>query len=133
MIDIENEVFSTIATELRARFEQIYVTGEEVRSPSQFPTVSIVEADNYVYKHSQDSGDNENHATVMYEINVYSNRKAQKKTECKEIFGVIDGFLSKLGFTRTMKQPVTMEDSTVYRLVGRYTAVVSKNQIIYGR
>ena len=90
MIDIENEVFTKIATELRSQFTGINVYGEDVRSPSSFPCVSIVEADNYTLRRTQDSGSNENHANVMYEVNVYSNKTSGKKTECKEIFAVIE-------------------------------------------
>lgn len=133
MIDIENEVFTKIATELRSQFTGINVYGEDVRSPSSFPCVSIVEADNYTLRRTQDSGSNENHANVMYEVNVYSNKTSGKKTECKEIFAVIDGIMLGLGFTRSNKNPVTMDEATIYRIVGRYVAIVSTNQTIYRR
>lgn len=133
MIDIENEVFTKIATELRSQFNGINVYGEDVRSPSSFPCVSIVEADNYTLRRTQDSGSNENHANLMYEVNVYSNKTSGKKTECKEIFAVIDDILLGLGFTRSNKNPVTMDEATIYRIVGRYVAIVSTNQTIYRR
>lgn len=133
MIDIENEVFTKIATELRSRFSGINVYGEDVRTPSSFPCVSIVEADNYTVKNTQDSSNNENHANLMYEVNVYSNKTSGKKSECKEILSVIDEMLLGMGFTRTMKNPVTMDDATIYRMVSRYSAIVSKNRMIYRR
>lgn len=133
MIDIESEVFTKIATELRSQFTGINVYGEDVRSPSSFPCVSIVEADNYTLRRTQDSGSNENHANVMYEVNVYSNKTSGKKTECKEIFAVIDEIMLGLGFTRSNKNPVTMDEATIYRIVGRYVAIVSTNQTIYRR
>lgn len=133
MIDIENEIFTKIATELRSRFSGINVYGEDVRTPSSFPCVSIVEADNYTVKQTQDSGSNENHAYLMYEVNVYSNKTNGKKTECKEILTATDDILLGLGFTRTMKNPVSMDDATIYRMIARYTAIVSQNQTIYRR
>jgi hypothetical protein len=133
MIDIENEIFTKIAAELRTRFVDINVYGEDVRTPSSFPCVSIVEADNYTTKSTQDSGCNENHASLMYEVNVYSNKTSGKKSECKEILSVIDNIFLGIGFTRTMKNPVTMDDATIYRMISRYTAIVSKNQMIYRR
>lgn len=131
MIDVENEIFTKVATELRSRFSEISIYGEDVRTPSSFPCVSIVEADNYTVKATQDSGDNENHANLMYEVNVYSNKGNGKKTECKEILSVIDNILLGLGFTRTMKNPVSRDDATIFRMIARYTAIVSKNQTIY--
>lgn len=133
MIDIENSIFTKIATELRLQFSSISIFGEDVRIPSSFPCVSIVEADNYTLRKTQDSGSNENHAILMYEINVYSNKTSGKKTECKDIFSVIDSILLNLGFTRSLRNPVTMDEATIYRMVGRYKAVVSQNQTIYRR
>lgn len=133
MIDIENEIINKITIELRSRFPRIGVFSEDVRSPSSFPCVSIVEADNYTLRKTQDSGSNENHAVLMYEVNVYSNKIKGKKTECKAIFSVIDDVFLNLGFTRLAKHPVTMDKATIYRMVGRYNAIVSKNQTIYRR
>lgn len=133
MIDIENEIFTKIAAELRSRFTGVSVYGEDVRTPSSFPCVSIVEADNYTASYTQDSGSNENHANLMYEVNVYSNKTSGKKSECKDILAVMDGMFLGLGFTRSMKNPVVMDDATIYRLVARYKALVSTNQTIYRR
>lgn len=69
----------------------------------------------------------------MYEVNVYSNKTSGKKAECRAIAAVIDDILLGLGFTRTMKNPVSMDDATIYRMVTRYTAVVSIDQTIYRR
>lgn len=133
MINIENDIFTRVAAALRADFPAINVYGEEVRSPSSFPCVSIVEADNYTVARTQDSGSNERHASLMYEVNVYSNKTSGKKAECRAIAAVIDDILLGLGFTRTMKNPVSMDDATIYRMVTRYTAVVSIDQTIYRR
>ena len=85
MIDVENEIIDKIAIELHSQFPGIDVFGEDVRSPSSFPCVSVVEADNYTLRKTQDSGSNENHAVLMYEVNV-SRINNRKKTECKAIF-----------------------------------------------
>ena len=75
-----------------------------------------------------------NHARLMYEVNVYSNKQIGKKSECKAIFKVIDDEFATMGFTRILKEPISnLEDATIYRLAGRYTAVVSKNKEIYRR
>ena len=57
-----------------------------------------------------------------------------KKTECKAIIALIDSKMEALGFTRTLMNPVpNEEDATVYRMVARYGAIVSKNKTIYRR
>lgn len=134
MIDIENELINRISAKLREQCEGVYVTGEYVKSPPTFPCVSIVEVDNQVYRNGRDSGEIENFAQVAYEINVYSNKKIGRKTECKRITGIADSEMAKLGFTRTVYTPVQNErDATIYRIVTRYRAVVDKNKTIYRR
>lgn len=134
MIDIENQVFSRIAARLRENFKGIYVTGEYVKTPSSFPAVSLIEMDNVPLRRTQTSDSVENHAELMYEVNVYSNKAAGKKTECKKIAGVVDEEMAAMGFTRTMLNPIpNMDDATIYRILGRYKAVVSTENVLYRR
>ena len=134
MINIENEVFGTIAKVIRAEHPNAYVVGEYVKAPSKFPCVSIVEVDNTMYERTQSSGSLENHADVMYEVNVYSNKTSGKKSECKAIAALIDNEFATLGFSRTMLQPIpNVDDATIYRMTGRYRGVVSKDLKVYRR
>ena len=134
MIDYEKEIFDTVATAVRAEYPDCYVVGEHVKIPPRFPCVSLMEMDNQSYQRTEDSGSSENHVSVMYEVNVYSNRKTGKKTECKAIVAAIDEQMLALGFARTMLQPIpNLDDATIYRMVGRYSAIISKNKVIYRR
>lgn len=134
MIDIESEVFSIVSKATRAKYPKIYMTGEYVKSPPSFPCVSLIETDNQIYRNTRDSGTIENHAQVLYEVNVYSNKTSGKKAECKAIIAFIDTQMEALGFTRTLMNPVpNEEDATVYRMVARYRAIVSKEKVIYRR
>lgn len=46
----------------------------------------------------------------------------------------IDDLMMGLNFTRKMLEPVPNQDgATIYRMLGRYRAVVSKNKTIYRR
>lgn len=134
MIDVENEVFNSVATDVRAEYPDIYMVGEYVKTPPRFPCVSLVEMDNQTYQATEDSGSVENHASLMYEVNVYSNKTVGKKAECKAVAALIDERLLALGFARTMLQPIpNLDDATIYRMVGRYSAVISKDKVIYRR
>ena len=134
MIDIENAVFNTVATRVRESYPNIFITGEYVRSPSSFPAVSLVEMDNSIRAETVDSGSVENHVNVMYEVNVYSNQTVGKKSECKAIMALIDEILRDMGFSRSTLTPGPNEDdSTIYRMVGRYRAAVSNDNKIYRR
>ena len=134
MIDIENEVFNRVATRVREQFPDIFMTGEYVNSPPSFPAVSLVEMDNSIRETTVDSGSNENHVNVMYEVNVYSNKTAGKKSECKAIVALLDNEMTAMGFVRSTLTPVPNEyDATIYRMVGRYRAAVSTDYKIFRR
>ena len=134
MINIESAVFNRVAMRVREVFSDIYITGEYVKSPPSFPAASLVEMDNSTRVETIDSGSNENHANVMYEVNVYSNKATGKKSECREILGLIDEEMLSMGFSRSTLTPVPNEnDSTIYRMVGRYRATVSSDHTIFRR
>lgn len=134
MIDIESQVFGRVAAKLRETFKGIYVTGEYVKTPPSFPAVSLTEMDNIPLVRTQTTDSVENHAVLMYELNVYSNKTAGKKTESRMIAGVVDEEMAAMGFTRIMLNPIpNMDDATIYRITGRYRAVVSKDHTITRR
>lgn len=134
MINVENEIFDRVANSVRSIYPSVFISGEYIRTPPKFPFVSLVEMSNTAYDRTQTSGDLENHASLMYEVNVYSNKTSGKKSECKAIATLIDNELATLGFSRTMLQPIpNMDDATIYRITGRYTVVISKDKKLYRR
>ena len=134
MINVESEVFDIIATKIKSEYPDAYVVGEYVKSPPRFPSVSIVEIDNSAYDRTQTSSNLENHAEILYEVNIYSNKTSGKKSECKAIASLIDNEFATLGLSRTMLQPIpNMDDATIYRMTGRYRGVVSKEKVVYRR
>lgn len=134
MINVENEIFDTIANSVRNAYPSVSISGEYIRTPSKFPFVSLIEMSNTAYDRTQSSGGLENHASLMYEVNIYSNKTSGKKSECKKIASLIDNEFAALGFSRTMLQPIpNMDDATIYRMTGRYTAVISNDKKLYRR
>lgn len=134
MIDIENEIFNSVATKLRNEYDGIFVSGEYVATPSSFPAVSIEEKDNYTYANGIDSS-GEKFVSVMYEVNVYSNKQVGKKSQAKEIMALIDEDMLRIGLTRSSNQPMEMpnQETNIYRLVARYRAIVSTDKQIIRR
>lgn len=133
MINIENILFDSLYTKLNTHNSDITVLSKDMNIPTSFPAVSIVEIDNYTHTNSLDSSLTENYSNVVYEVNVYSNKPNGNKSEAKAIFAVIDGVFSSSGFIRKSVTPIVMEESTIYRLVGRYSGLVSNNKKIYRR
>lgn len=123
MIDVENQIYTPIAEALREAFPGIDVSGEYVKAPSKFPHVSIVEQDNYPTLIHLSNSDSEQFATLMYEVNVYSNKSSGKKAQCRSIMKVVDDLMYRGNFTRISLSPVpNLENATIYRLVARYRA-----------
>ena len=134
MIDIENELFTKIATAIRAEFLGAYVVGEYVNAPPRFPAVYIVEQDNTVNRATRDTSGIENFADVMYQVDIHSNKNKGKKSECKAIAALVDEQFASLGFTRSFLNPVpNIDDGTIYRMTGRWIATVSKDNSVYRR
>ena len=134
MIDVENQVFSAINTVVKAQYPDAFVAGEYVATPAKFPAVSVVEIDNVMSRHTGTSSSPENTVDVTYEVNVYSDRTRGKKTECKAIAALIDAEFTRLGFVRSFLNTVqNLNDATVYRMIGRYRAVISKDLLVYRR
>lgn len=133
MIDCESEVFSTVATALRASISGIFVSGEAVAAPASFPAVTLVEMDNSIYMRTMGLARIENHASIMYQAECYSNLSSGKKAQCKAIMAIIDTEMQKLGFVRIGSGPMALPnaDATKYRMVARYRAVISKTGSIY--
>ena len=122
MIEIESKVYSPIATALKAQFSGIYVTSEPAPIPSKDLAVSIVQQDSFSSPSKQDNTLTERFATVMFQVDVYSNKVSGKKSEAKAVLNLIDTMLFDMNFMRLSLQPIPMEDSGYYRLTARYRA-----------
>ena len=131
MIDVESIVFSTVASALRAVYDDIFVSGEFTDVPAKFPAVTIVESDNAIVQRMRTTNI-ENAVTVMYEVNIYTNTVGYKKSEAKDILEVIDDEFSKMGFARVLCNPVAnLSDATIYRIVARYQASIERDLWVY--
>ena len=122
MIDIEAKVYSPIRTALVNAYSGIFVTSEPTATQAKFPAVSIVQQDNYMSINKLDNSGTEQFATVMFQVDVYSNKASGRKSQCKEIMGVVDTMLYGMNFTRLSLTPVPMANDGYYRLTARYRA-----------
>ncbi len=127
MIDKEQEIFNTVATRLRVKFEGIYVVGTELTTtPPRFPAVSIVQTNNSVRNEYSTFDRLENVVKEDYKAEVYSNLEKGKEAQTKEISMEISDIMSVLGYERTFCEPIANIDATVSRRVSRF----SKNNVI---
>lgn len=123
MIDVENELFNTVAATVRAQFPNAFVTSEAVNAPSQFPCVCFFEDDNYTPQEALDSSFEERFAALRYRLDIYSNKAAGRKNEVKEILSYIEPLLYARNFTRDSRTPLNDMGDTIFHMVGTYRVV----------
>ena len=122
MIECEAKIYTPLRNALVAAYPNIFVTSEPTATQAKFPAVSIVQQDNYMSINKLDNSGAERFATVMFQVDVYSNKASGKKSQCKEIMNVIDTMLYGMNFTRIALTPIPMENEGYYRLTARYRA-----------
>ena len=128
MIDIENTVQTRIYNAVISAYPNALVAGEYLRSNSQFPAVTVIETSNTVHQRASAMSKIENAVDLLYDVNVYSNKTATKKSEAKAILSIVDAQFEAMGFIRTYCQPIAnVEDATIYRIVARYSKIQTED------
>lgn len=130
MINIETDVFDAVYKAVYLLIPEGCFTSDYVAAPPALPHATLIEMDNYTDRNTLDTALHEKFAVVTYEANVY----AEDKFTCRNIMDVIDTKMQELGFTRlSLRQVDNAVNTSIYRLVARYRAEVSKNKKIYRR
>lgn len=134
MIDHSNEVFTTVAKRVRNNHPGTTVTGEYIRQPSKFPTVTLDEFQNVMVDRLEDSSNEERYAGVAYRLQVFSNKRNGKRVEARTIFATADAEMRRMGFRRvTYTTTPEIYESTVYCVTATYEAVIDTVGCVYKR
>ena len=134
MIDFENEIFTYVATAVRATHSGTSIKSEYVRSPASFPTVALSEIDNVNVDALIDSSHEEKYAGLGYRLQVFSNKESGKKSEAKSIFKTADEILCGMGFRRrTYSTTPEIYNSTIFSITATYEAIADINGVLYKR
>jgi len=134
VIDVINEIFNTVATAVRAAHKGTKVTGEYTRSPSDFPCVTLDEAENITVASLIDSSHEEHFSGLQYRLQVFSNKQSGKRAEARAIFATADAELRKLGLRRTTYTSTPeIYDSTIYSITATYEGTISRSGYMYKR
>ena len=129
MIDFSNEVFNSIATDLRSAYEGIKVVGEYVATPTHFPTVTIDEISN-VPTHLDSALENK-YAEVQYRAQIFCNGTG-KRAKAREIYGNVAKKLSSLGLVSvTYTTTPAIYNSEIYCITGTFRGVIDRDGVIY--
>lgn len=131
MIDVESDVFRTIASSLPSG---TVCRSSYQNTPRRFPLVTVDEIGNSAQSRFEDSSGAENVSAVSYEVSVFSNAEGTKKVQARNIMSIVDATMQNLGFERVSCQPTpNLADATIFRITARYRALIDKNKIVYRR
>ena len=125
MIDKENEVYTRVRERVLAEFPDAVMDSSYQPVPSGFPHITLYQGDASVPAELLDSATYPKFESLMFDVQVYSNKTSGKKQECKAIMDVIDRTLSEMNMRRTILTPVpNLNDASIYRLAARYAVMV---------
>lgn len=130
MIDYSNEIFNTVAMNLRSLYPGIRVVGEYVASPTEFPTVTLDETSNIPV--NLDSAGQSKYARIQYRAQVFTNKESGKRVQARQIFATLDAKMQSLGlFCKTYTTTPAVYNSEIYSITATYEGVIDRNGVIY--
>ena len=124
MIDIANKVLTSVRAAYTEAGKTVKVVSGYYANLPTLPCVEIIETSNTTYQRSLDSDLTEHHASVTFQIDVYSDKKDKSKSDAKELFAIADQCMQSMKFTRTSYDIDVVLDRTLSRVTGVYRAIV---------
>lgn len=129
MIDYSNEIFNTVATNLRSLYSNLRVIGEYVEKPAQFPTVTLDEIQNIPVH--MDSAVENKYARVVYRSQIFCNGEG-KRQKARKIFEDLDRTLMGMGlYVKTYTTTPTIYNAEVYCITATHEAVIGVDGTVY--
>lgn len=131
MIDIANDVYDYVVKKVRIQHPNIAASSKLIAAPASLPALSIVQASNIVLQRMR-TLKIENAATVMFQVEAYSDKNSGNQMEAKKILNLADEAFAEIGFTRIFYQEIlNAAQPSIYRIVARYEGIVDKDLWIY--
>ena len=127
IIDIENELYNVIKTELN----DVNVEKEKKKKSVSFPCITITEISNNIDENTVDTS-GETHNVQAFEINIFTSGNL-KVSIAKTLRKRVDNIMSdtyKMSRDFSSQTP-NYVDEDIYRYTLRYSCIVSKNKKIY--
>lgn len=129
MLDFSNEIFDTVAKDLRSTYTGIQVVGEYVETPAKFPTVSIDETQNIPVH--LDSAKYNKYARITLRSQVFVNGTG-KRAKAREIFNTLDKKLMDMGFVMVSYTTTpAIYNSEVYCITATHEGVIGADGMVY--
>ena len=131
MIDIKNEILTTLNNTLIEKFNGISLKSSYQLTSPTFPCVTFDEVNNSTDVASVDSS-GEFSSNLSFEINIYTFGN-KSETTCLKIRNEIDNIMNgNYGMLRiSSNRVVNYADTRVFRWVLRYSCTIDKAKLIY--
>lgn len=130
MTDFSHQIFTQIAGILRDTFPEVKVVGEYLKTPSQFPCVTVDEISNLPAQ--LDSGTEERYSAVTYRVQVFALREAGGRDQARALLGTVNDILAALNFTRkSMTTGPELYRFQFYSITATYEAVIGRDGYCY--
>lgn len=140
--DAEELLFTELVKRLKEKYTwasngKVGFSNDWVKQPEKLPWVTFCEEDNRTEIRYHDTANEENAVRLTYQVDVWTNREAQRKKDGRKIVKAIDDELLAMGFRRTyLNNDPSLSDGTLYRYIGRYSTVAEQRDdqlILYHR
>ena len=129
MIDYSNEIFNTVAKNLRLLYPNLTVKGEYVATPANFDCVTIDETKNTPTH--MDSGVRNKYAAIRYRLQVFCTGK-NKRAKARSIYAAADEILMGVGLICKSYSPLPeIYNAEIYSITATYEGVIDENGVIY--
>ena len=126
MIDPESEVFTTVATAMRATVNGLVCLPEAPNDIASYPCLILQQMDLSEVEDGRDLENNMNLARSMFQADVHSNSVGGSKSQCKNILALLTNEMGKIGYTLISTIPETppaREGTTRY--TARYSMITA--------
>ena len=133
MIDIQNYLLTSVRAAFTAAGKTVKVVSGYYANLPELPCVEIIQTSNTTYARTQDDALMEHHASVSFQIDVWTDNKSKSKSAAKELFAIADEAMQLMKFTRTDYDEDVAIDRTMSRVTGLYRAVVGAPQMVDGK
>jgi len=131
MIDVSNEIFTAIATVVRAEHDPVTVIGENVRFPNQFPCVTIDEV--YNVPSQLDTSGAEPFSAVTYRVQVFCTGEG-KRAQARKIFKTVSDACWLMNLIRkTYTTTPDVYNSSIYQITATFEAEIRSDGMIFRR
>lgn len=131
MVDIENQIVNRLIDTMDLNHPGVEVKADYIDENIPLPAVAVIDLG---IQSDRFTLNNEEYSTrVSYQIDTYTSG-VNKKQDAKAIAKSIDEAMILMGFNREELRPVeNFSNPQIYRMVGRYYAIVDKHYNIHRR